>query len=170
MHARISEQELELTFEAETFEDHEDNSEFQDEEGFETEFEGDFQWPKQSRFRGPPPDIIRAGPPQFKLPICRAAYSDLADLAALVGTLKRALARKPVDRHRVHNARLDVSHTVDQMIAKLRRGGHYAKTSCGQRDLAGLKERLKSLRLGLPQSDQNVLNRAIFFARAASQS
>jgi hypothetical protein len=158
--------ELELTFEAEEFEEYEDNAEF--EEGSEFEEEGDYQWPKTTRFRGPAPGTIPVGPPTFQLPICRAAYGDLGDLVVHVGALKRAHARKPIDRHRVHNARLDLSRAVDQMIDKLRRG-HYARASCGRRDFAGLKERLKRLRLGLPERDRNVLDRVVFFARAAGR-
>lgn len=126
-----------------------------------------YRWPSQRSLKPAPAITIPVGSPSFKLPICRAAYSDLAELVVHVGSLKRSLARKPRDSSRIHNARKDVLIAVKRIIFNIKRG-HYSKAKCGRRDFLRLAEKIKKLGNGLPRRDIDVLNEVIFVSRAAA--
>lgn len=110
---------------------------------------------------------IPVGPFSPQLPMCRAAYADFVELGTYAGALRRALARRPPDRHAIHNARLDFIQAVARMISKLARG-HYAQASCGARDFAALKRHVARLKPGLSVADREKLDRMILAAGKAT--
>ena len=153
----------ELNFETEPFEFEVDSSA----EYAAPDEKAEGTWPPPPPYPPRPlPPSIPAGPPKFQLPACRGVYDDFAVLGTHVGALRRALQGR--DSARISNARLDVDKAASQSIVGLRSGRH-ARSGCRKRDFVWLKEEVKKLRAGLPQADQNRLNKVIFWARKTAE-
>src|SRR5882757_9932088 len=80
---------------------------------------------------------------------CPDAVGDLGVLQSALALLTQRLNQSPLDRSRIHNARLDFVAAANQIIESAK-GGGYVSRGCKKRDLLWLTKRVERLRNGLP--------------------
>lgn len=102
---------------------------------------------------------------------CPDAVGDLGVLQSALALLTQRLNQSPLDRSRIHNARLDFVAAANQIIESAK-GGGYVSRGCKKRDLLWLTKRVERLRNGLPaDSSRRVwLNKVMATVAQAAQS
>jgi len=148
-----------------------DEQEFEQEFG-ELEFEalGEYEWESPAYS----PQGTAASMPEAPFPpllSCPDAVGDLGVLRNALTILSGRLNRSPLDRNRIHNARVDFVAAANQIIESAK-GGAYVRRGCKRADLMRLANRVGQLRQGLAatSSRRAWLNKVMGIVATAAQS